>query len=255
MSNINDKDFEVYKRVFMISSSVMLILLQIFVILVSNGIDVANFPFIKNSMIRVILQFSIQIVFFSLISVIVYHIVLKIEEALWINSHRAYWLQGIWLHIHEKPNVRVGVVDIKQKFYYLEVHGENIRPNLTRVTEIRRTNWDYIDTKFDLTKHIEFVGNYTAMKYNSDDPNYGAHIFNNVDKDKDGWPIAMYGKFGDIFKINLENIDKTDKAGGIYFFKLNDKIKKYIESDNRIDYMKLSNILSIDELKDEPYVC
>jgi len=255
MDKIENEDFANHKKVFLVSSGIMLAILQLFIILISNGIDIVNFVFIKNAILRVIMQFSIQIMFFGFVSAIVYNIVFKLEEIIWIKCHRNWWLQGQWLHIHDKANVRIGVVNIKQQFSVIEVHGENISPNQKTQMQLNKTKWDYIDTKFDLTDKIEFVGNYTAMKSN-DEQNYGVHIFNDVQLNKDGYPVSMHGKFGDAFKIQMANVEKIkeDKAGEIYLFRLNDTLRRYLECDIGIDLIKLSNITSIPNLRGEKYV-
>lgn len=253
MDDLKD-DFGVYKGIFVISSALMIFLVQIYLIFISNGVDILNFKNIQNVVLRIVLQVIIQIIGFSFVNVLVFWIVFKVKEKIWIFKHKNMWFKGEWLHIHDKKNVRIGKVTIKQKFFKIEADASNLSPNISNNTKI--TNWYYQSSQLypKGLPGIEFVGSYVADDQENETYKLGIHIFDSMSC-INGYPSKLTGRFSDTFKIYEEKAqDGVDKKGLIYFFKVTPRIRNCIYDNNEINYEKLANIVHNDSLKNEGFV-
>lgn len=253
--NIENND-DIYRRIFIKSSSLMILMVQIYMIFLANGINPADFTFIKNDVLRSVLQFSVQIIGFAIINLIIYTCFSQLEKRKWLKNNKHKWLNGEWLHIHDKKNIRIGTVTIEQNYYDIKVKGINMAPNVAELSGYKRTSWKYLSTRLyppSLTG-IEFFGCYAAKKATGE-INQGIHIFDDIISNQSGYPIKLIGNFSDTFKLIDEKVSNiNDKMGALYFFKMTPKIKSYIYDETGINYSKLENIIYEKELADEEYV-
>ena len=71
-AKIDNRTLDVYKKIFTMSASILIVILQVFVFLISNGVDIVDFSYIDNAMLRIVLQFMVQIVFFGVIGAVIF---------------------------------------------------------------------------------------------------------------------------------------------------------------------------------------
>ncbi len=248
-------EYDIYERIFTWSAGFMITLVDVYIILITNGVDLVNFEYVQNPLLRALLQFVVQVVLFAVIGVCVYKLHYIYEEKKWIKMHSEKWVQGEWLHIHEKKNVRIGYVKIRQRFSSIDVHGAvNITPNVYGIQKKNKTTWGYQSATFltDNTDLFELLCCYEAKSSGQSKP--GIHHFTESKNDDDNIPYMIKGTFSDTLK-SLENsrVAKNDADGDLYLFKINDRIRPFITDGKNIDYDKLANILDNENLKDEKF--
>lgn len=230
------KNEDIYKNIFITVSGVFLALVQIYLILIFNGFDLFGFSMIENAIIRIFCQVLIQIIIFSILYIILYNIVYRAKTALWIKHNKDLWVQGIWLHIHIKNNIRIGFVDIKQNFYEVIAKGHNIDP-ISAEDEEHITNWSYLMGQVANNKTArDFIGYYKAHKQDKDISNDGMHALTVIEKN-DGFPCIMRGNFYDTFKITDDSIDRilaNEHSGLLLFFKPSKRCLEFLNAENSI---------------------
>lgn len=240
------KNEEIYKSIIFTTSAIFLALVQVYIILLSSGIDIFEFSMIKSMVIRIICKIIVQIIVFGIIYMIVYFIIYRIKTVYWINRHKDLYVKGRWLHIHIKNNVRIGYVDISQNFYEVIARGYNI-DLLCQNGENHMTNWVYLMGQVDNDKTArDFIGYYKAHKQEEDITNDGMHALTVTEK-REGFPYVMRGNFYDTFKITNESINRilvNEHSGILIFFKPSSACIKYLQSGNNI----LENIRKLPEV-------
>lgn len=257
-------DHEIYKGVFETTMGIMSLITALYLLLIGNGIDpvaaVASFlsGLIPTStqVITAVLEGGMEIVGFFGIQSMVYTAVLRHTETEWAKSNKEMLLQGKWLHIHDKDNVRIGVVDIEQNFTQLKVKAFNINPLSPSISNKGRTKWSYITCKLyprELTG-IEFFGSYAARKADGT-INQGIHIFHTMDVSSEtGIPMYLNGNFCDSFRVSEREVDDiSDRKGEIHLFRMTPALEEIIYNCNGVDYVRLGSILKESGLEDEPF--
>ncbi len=253
--NIKD-DYEIYKDIFMASSALMILVMQLYVLCVANGWDPASFAWIENRALSIILQIVVQVIGFAGINVFIFWCVFKIKERAWICQNKHKMLQGQWLHIHDKDNVRIGIVTIHQRFSAVDVKAFNIAPKSDKIGDSGRTNWEYLNARIypPELSGIEFFGCYVSRKKNGT-INQGIHIFDTVDVDANGFPVRMTGSFCDTFRVAEEKVeDIQDRKGQITMYKITPALHKAIYGAGGIKYEALAAIADNQTCADEPFV-
>lgn len=254
MDEIRD-DFKIYKDIFISSATVMILIMQTYLILITNGIDLVGLEYINNNVLRIILQVIIQIFGFSFINIGVFYVCYKYYEIKWIKKNKEIWFQGEWLHIHDKKNVRIGVLKIKQRFSHIEVKdAKNISPNLHGINKKAATAWNYISATINPKEMlgIELLCSYIAG--NAQEYKQGLHAFNEVQLGKDEFPCKMIGVFSDTLEGTENDIkDISDNNGRIYLLKITPEIKRFLYEKGGIDMNALANILYNPNLKSEDF--
>lgn len=258
-------DHEIYKEVFETTMAVMSLITALYLLLVGNGIDpvsvvaafLAGLIPTSTDVIAAVIEGGMEIAGFFGIQSMVYKAALKHKETEWAKGHKEQLLQGKWLHIHDKGNVRIGVVEIEQNFTQLKVKGFNINPLDPHVANKGRTNWSYITCKLyprELTS-IEFFGSYAARK--SDGTiNQGIHIFHTMDVSAEtGLPVYLNGNFCDSFRVGESTVaDINDRKGEIHLFRMTPALEEVIYNKKGINYECLGDILHQEGLEDEPFI-
>lgn len=246
-------EYDIYEYIFKRCAEIMILLVDFYVIFITNyG---ADFKFVQNPLVRVILQFVFQVVIFLVASLLIYALCYKETTKTWRKKHRKQWVQGEWLHIHDKKSVRVGYVNIRQRFSSIEVYDAvNVTPNVVGIQKKGKTKWGYQSAAFltDHTDHFELLCCYEAKSDGAPKP--GIHHFDECMVDDDGTPCQIKGTFSDTWKsLERSKVSKNDAGGDIYLYKITDKIRPFITDGKNIDYNKIANILDNEELKDEPF--
>lgn len=258
MDNIGSTNIH-YKNISNISVSILLIILQAYLMLIFSGIDLFNFSMIQSNVTRYVVQIIVQIILFSSIYAIIYAIVNKVYALNWIKSHKGSWVKGMWLHIHVKNDIRVGTVSIKQNFNTISAKGHNIKPkggeNKLHKNE---TTWNYVLSKVidDNENARDFIACYTANDIANQITKDGMHVLNIVGRDKKtGYANMMVGGFRDTFKIGSNDvIDVGNHAGQLFFFRLSDKCREYLIDNSGFRYDRLFDLHEKAEFAEEPYV-
>lgn len=234
------------------------------------GIDISGKALITT------IDFVTHWAFFGFLYIIVYWAAEKIVKFGWAIKHSDRYIDGAWLHIHDKGNVRVGVVNIEQDFYEIKVEAENNRPN---TQHNRITNWHYIGAEFDPDTNtaVRLLACYYAQR-TGEASKQGVHIFDcfkieELQKTTKDMPLAkkvmiflrnlckkilglrvykMIGYFGDVILAEQGggSVNANDKVGEIILIKMTKEIKDYIsyKSVSSYDNEKLAKILTASDV-------
>lgn len=243
-----------YKKTFLTSASILLVLVQIYPILLSFKIDLFNFEMVNNPILRTLFQVFIN----SFLFLIVYLLVKQVHCYRWIKHHKDIWIQGDWLHIHVKKDIRIGLVEIRQDFYSIKAQGHNISPKDTNRTQPEReTTWNYVlGSVMNDTTPRDFIGCYTAHEVQSQTKKDGVHILTIEPPSKNDYPTRMIGCFRDTCKIDKRGITDVvgNHAGELYLFKLSPSLKEYLFSENGCRYDLLAELHKQIKFREEPFV-
>lgn len=118
-----------YKNISKITISIFAFLLEVYILVVINCVDIFNFNMVKDIFLRIVLQVVVHSLVFSSSYIVIYKIVEFIYIKHWIRCNKNIWIKGIWLHIHVKDEIRIGTVKFKQNFHDIEADGHNIYPD------------------------------------------------------------------------------------------------------------------------------
>ncbi|MBE6590607.1 MAG: hypothetical protein E7646_01030 [Ruminococcaceae bacterium] len=190
-----------------------------------------------------------EIAFLGLSYGVIYYLIYFPYKLIWKLKNKEHYLKGAWLHIHDKEDPKIGVVDIDQEFYDLSVSAKNIRPGSRNHTE-NQTTWYYIAADFEPEGSMEdkLVGCYLAHR-DGERNKYGVHLFKDVKKNEKGYVNHLEGNFGDTFRNeDIRNANGIDRTGKLYLFKMPDCIKKYIEYKNSDSFNKVKLSCIIDDV-------
>lgn len=186
------------------------------------------------------------------------HMMINKKYSAWKKSPHEYNIEGSWLHIHDKGNVRIGVVDIKQDFNEIIVNAENIQP---QTSNERTTRWRYIGAEFtpDKNTDIKLMGCYFAQR-NNHGSKQGIHLFREFHREN-GIITRMSGEFGDALNIEVGHLPVTgeDQTGKIHLFRMTPELQQYLnyESIDTYEHSKLKWILQEknEKISCSEYVC
>jgi len=211
------------------------------------------FSFIKNDILRMVILAVLQWIILDVIYGIVFGVWYFFSKKHWKRKNKNRYIEGVWLHIHDKAKVRTGVIDIKQSFSELEVTATNVTPRKKYTEDDARTYWHYLANEFEPNDQREdrLIGCYFACRVGQGNK-YGLHLFHNIEGTK--YPEKLEGVFGDMIKpgdinhlIKPEELERLkDKTGKIYLYKMPKCIKEYIGYENvdSFDRDKLSNLIN-----------
>lgn len=257
MDNIGKTNI-VYKRIFKISVTFFLVLIQCYIMLIELGIDIYKLLHIENVSVQIIFSFILQLFVFSLAYGIIYMITFLSYKKYWITKNKNIYVKGLWLQIHIKDSIRIGTVKIKQNFYTIEATGRNLIPK-TNNSEISQkiTNWYYYMGKVanDGTAR-DFIGCYTATKQDVDVNNDGIHILKII-TNKNGEPVRLDGKFSDTFSITDEDVNLLnvkEHKGQLILFKMSEQCQNYLIDNTGFRYDLLEKIHKERDFQNEPFV-
>lgn len=253
MDNIGSTNKE-YKKISTITASIFLAFIQIYLLIISSGIDIVNFSYVDNIAFRTFLEFIVQVVIFSGSFGIIYFAVKNIYSLLWIHRHRNIWIKGLWLHIHIKNEPRVGTVVIKQNFSTISAIGTNIYPNGINKPQ-RVTKWHYLLAKVndDQTRNADLIGYYRAGEEADTSAKDGIHILNIENNNEKHISNTMSGAFRDTVRADGGPVD--EHSGRLYLFRVDKKTLKFLtdESSGNISYEKLANLHCRTEFENTKY--
>lgn len=244
------KTNDIYKRIFLTSSLSILVLVQLYATFLSNGIDWFNFSNVENAFTRMFLQFLINVVGFGMINILVYSVVYKIEKLMWKESNKKIWIDGVWIHIHDKEKPRIGVVTIKQSFLDIKVKAINTYPIECKISDGKsNTEWWYITNEFfhNEKSDSQLFACYRAHAKGGSVDNLGIHTLNIETDEYHGYADYMHGTFTDAFKLDEGSVtDVSDKTGILYMYKIADRqLAKILKNSKRYNVDKLSELTSI----------
>ncbi len=245
-----------YEKINNISVSILLLVFQAYLMFALSGIDLLNFSMIQNSVTRYCVQVLVQLLVFTCLYTVIHIVVKKTYFFVWKHRNRSIWLEGMWLHIHVKNNIRVGTVEIKQHFNEIGGIGHNISPNSA---DKKDTTWSYVTGWVeDVNGARDFVAYYKATKVKSNSTRDGVHALSlETPNQKNKFTTQMIGAFRDTFAIESDSINVVnvgDHAGELFFFKMSKKCRDYLIDENGFSYPKLSTLHTLEEFSSEPYV-
>lgn len=224
-----------------------------------SGIDLYNFTMLSdNTVKRYVLQVIVQLVFFSIIYIVIYTLVKNFYFLLWKRKNKKNWIKGSWLQIHVKNDLRIGTVEIAQNFNTIEANGHNFTPKGHKTSNNKKeTTWKYLLANVKDEKNArDFIGCYTADDISNQTSKDGVHVLQIMGVDnKTGYANYMVGGFRDTFKITDKNAaDAGDHAGELYFYRMSNKCKRYLYEDHNFRYDRLISIHENPDFATEPFV-
>ncbi len=232
----------------------MIVFVDFYLLLITNGIDLVSFSFIENKVFALILEFLVQIVGFSIVNVAIYQIAFHIISRKWINENKDKFLQGRWLHIHGKDNVRIGVVDIKQNFLDIEAKAFNISPN--GVPDKGKTHWNYIDSEIQpkaLGSNVALFGCYVTRKSNLSNKQ-GIHTLY-FEEGFEDFPTKLSGSFCDCLNFEKNSVKEIkDGTGRLILHKISPRLNDYLYPNGIFKEENLKGILENKDFAGEPFV-
>ena len=156
--------------------------------------------FFKNDVLEDIWDYLLENLIIAGIFTVILWLVRIWKRGRWITENHSMWLQGKWLHIHEKNNntVRVGYVDILQNYDGISADCRNYDVEDIK-NEDKVTNWHYINAQVnkDGDKSFMLQGFYSATKSETGERNSGMHTLSIINNGENP-PIEMAGYFGDV---------------------------------------------------------
>ncbi len=219
--------------------AIVLVFLDIYLSLLADAELLAKLlAFITVDWLKDVVLWLMQFVVMGSFSAAVYKTVEWTVALRWQRSHKEIWYDGVWLHIHEKENVRVGFVDIKQNFYELDITGENY--DIEQNAGVGGgTTWHYIGSEFPADENGNaLVSCYTALR-KGQIKKYGLHMLEKKKTTANGMPEILKGSFGDALKIeDAKGITVSDRTGSLYLYRVTKEnrhiFEKYLKDRSRI---------------------
>lgn len=245
-----------YDKINNISVSILLIIFQAYLMFALSGIDLLNFSMIQNIVTRYCVQVLVQLLIFTFLYAVIHITVKELYFLIWKHNNKSIWLEGKWLHIHVKNNIRVGTVEIKQYFNEIGGIGHNISIDSA---DKKDTTWSYVTGRVeDINGAGDFVAYYAATKVGSSSTRNGVHVLSlESSNQKNKYTPQLLGIFSDTYDKELDSINIVnvgEHSGGLFFFRMSNKCKNYLYDENGFSYSKLSTLHTKDEFADEPYV-
>lgn len=244
------------KRIYNISVSIFLFLLEIYILIVINFVDIFNYSMINNFFVQIVLQAITHLIVFTLSFTIIYKVTKAIYINLWIQKNKKIWIKGIWLHIHVKDEIRIGTVRFKQNFHTIEAEGHNIYPYGLGYDTWRETKWYYLFGKIsdDNIRFTDLLGFYRAGHAGNQSEKDGIHSLELNDPKSGKQTTSMHGIFKDTVKEGDVVVD--DKRGDLFFFRADEEVLRFLRKGDSgsIDYERLSKLHLQEQFQNEPYV-
>lgn len=230
------KKMDYKKRVSLTTVAIVLAFVDAYITVLSDAQLMGKIlPVIQNEILRNFALWGIQFVLLGAFGSFVYLCVSSVYSLHWRIKNKSIWYNGTWYHIHDKKNVRVGKVKIKQKFYDLEVTAINYDAEKKKK---EKTTWRYIGHELpNGANGNSLIGCYSALR--EQHTKYGFHILSTVEENRWGTPVQLLGEFGDVLKLSeYYNENIFDKMGELHLYKItrsNKKIfKKYIKDVSKL---------------------
>lgn len=246
-----DKQTDHKKNIALSTVALLLFFVDAYMALIANSGLYNMLDFIQNDLARDAAVWLIQYLFLGFSATVVYAVVAFVYTWIWKIKNKNIWYDGMWLHIHDKGNVRIGVVSIQQNFFELQINGMNVSVN-SDPTVLKKTAWYYIGCMIEPSGAMqdELVGCYMANR-SGEKNKYGVHIFDRVERSA-GKPEHICGEFGDILRdVSNASFEISDKMGKIHMYRMPKCIRSYIKckghDEKNFDYGRLSNILQLSE--------
>ncbi|MCR5703763.1 MAG: hypothetical protein K6G85_04000 [Eubacterium sp.] len=244
-----------HSNVYTWTSVIFLLFIEIYFLIAFNFVDIFMFSMIKEPVLQIFLQTIANLLIFSVSFTSIYIVVNLIYEKHWIRKNKEAWIQGDWLHIHQKDELRVGLVSISQNFEFIQVCGHNIPP--ANMYKWRETEWKYDFGRIEIPKsnssiykssHI--VGYYRAGQMGVSKKT-GIHLLE-VSSTSNRFPKQMQGFFSD--NIPEDNSFINDKFGKLYLFKIDKSTQKLInEVYTDFNIKDIAFLHEKEQFKDLPY--
>lgn len=247
-----------YKNITLSASSVYVVVLSIYLVCVQKGLDLHELAnslieqYIKNDVLITLFQFVVSGISAGVVYTIIYTIVYVHYCRKWKKEHQSVWIKGTWLHIHDKENIRVGVVRIKQNFHSIRVKGYNFDPTALNAAEkVMETSWHYSMGKIaDDSDNDYVIGYYSATR--GINTKSGIHHLRIVSPRDGHDPVTMIGTFHDI--VNGKDQKIGDSLGNIYMCKLTKEQAHYKELKSDDDQQLCYRLAEIIKNRSEDYM-
>ena len=256
MSKKNEKTSKIYAGIYLLT-----IVFTVFVLELYSSLEIDFLQFLNVSgpslyILKVVI-FILHWAVFALFYVGLSELILKIKRWKWKKDNPGLDIEGVWLHIHDKEDVKIGVVEIKQDFYDLSVDAENIKPHTDDDTT---TKWHYIGAQFKPSENaqIQLIACYFGRR-SQETFKQGVHLYREFHSEN-GKVQKMTGEFGDALNITSgqKPVEVHDKTGKILLYRMTPEIKEYInfKSVDHYDRSKLRWIMehASPDIKKSEYV-
>lgn len=260
MDKLSDNRIEQYKKVGLTAICIVLFVVQIINVFIDIRYIENMFPNLASWIVRFIYTI-INLILYSVLYVWIFDICIKIDNWLWVKKHPKMYIRGRWLHIHDKPRLRIGVVDIKQEYDHFEARGENFSYLGAPAIDSHITIWTYkIAVVKDDKTNCDYLGCYSADK-RIDETQDGMHMLTVGELDrKTKYPIYLHGGFADTFKVkNKEDKDPpviSNHCGDLYLYRMSEKLEDYLYHTDSKETLekKVTELCNHPDFQDEPFV-
>ncbi len=261
--------------------AVVSLLLSIYVIFLKNQVFgkeglVRNllYSIFQYSVVEDLWDFLLENILLGFICSRILRWVQNIKEKKWIRENSVEWIQGKWLHIHDKNNnsVRVGWVDIKQNYDNISAKSMNFDAEKMSVShkedetpvnwKINTTEWSYVSAQINdetAKNKLLLQAFYYAEKKDEDgnvkEENNGMHsLMIDLNDSKMHEPVFMHGFFGDVNSLEREKNDNTYlSCGRIWMYRMTKELEeKLYNKDGTFNPQMLNDLICGDvQLEDK----
>lgn len=260
MDKLSDDRTEQYKKIGSAAIFLVVFVVQIVNVFVDVGYLENIFPNLEKWIVQLIYAI-INLVLYSVLYVWIFDFCARVDNWLWIKRNPKMYIRGKWLHIHDKPKLRIGVVDIKQEYDHFEARGQNFSYLGAPERDNHVTIWTYkIAVVKDDKSNCDYLGCYSADK-RMDETQDGMHMLTVGEIDqKTGYPTYLRGGFADTFKVKNKE-DKTppvisNHCGDLYLYKMSKKLEDYLYhiDSGEILEKRVVELCNHPDFQDEPFV-
>ena len=232
------------------TGNIYMVLVSLYLMFSVNGWDPISYvsglitQWIPNNFGQILVQVCVMFITAKVVYDVIYEWIKQEHFRIWLEENKDIYIDGTWLHIHDKEKVRTGDVIISQDFYTISVDGHNIAlPNVETQSHITIENLDESDWNYTMAKIVDDEGENTLHGYyastHGTNKKTGVHTltFTSVK----GFPIFMSGTFHDL--VEAKEQKKTDALGDLRLYKLTEDCFYYdqiVDIDKgRVNYKKL----------------
>lgn len=239
-----------YTEIAIKTGNIYMIVVSLYLMFSVNGWDPISYVsslvtrWIPNNFGQILVQVCTMFITAKVVYDIIYEWVKQEHFREWLEENKDIYIDGTWLHIHDKEKVRTGDVIISQDFYTISVDGHNIAlPNVENKSQITIDKLDESDWNYTMAKIVDDEGENTLHGYyastHGTNKKTGVHTltFTSVK----GFPIFMSGTFHDL--VEKKEQKKKDSLGDLRLYKLTEDCFYYDkivdQEKGRVNYKKL----------------
>ena len=177
-----------------------------------------------------------------------------LNQKLWIKNNKNIWVNGFWLHIHEKNDstIRVGYVKLTQSFDSINAEAENYDA-FDILNPDKRTSWGYYNAQID---NQQLRGFYHSVKANQK-KNSGMHCLDIVKRRYD-YPTEMRGYFGDNYILDSDKISDIQEhkqhCGRLTLIRMTKEQEEFLVENGCVSSDKLHEMFNNPKFAKDEYV-